>query len=742
MKPDSSPPKKPLATASAQHVHPPARKALPWGTVLAASCAIGGTFVMLRQPTNPANEPGDAKKVTEVERSEAPAQAAAPTSGSVKPGIGPATVPAEELAAMEAGNTPSVVNPVPSDPVPAVPAKSPAEATPTPLSQEAALVLNSPEAARESHQQLDKRMLLRAINEKSWSQYRLLLQKSLTQAIQAAPRGRGSNLHDAIWADPVLYRALLRWRVLGWFSESAISQHIADSYAAGVLLWLFNQPAAMEELLLTLHPSDDPSKVLKFLVDAWSLEEKRFEKYFSLALACAVVFDREMAIPNQVGTSASSQEEVLVNPLKRFTWYVEKNEGGKLVVPVHRQTARDLVWVVSAPVVVSELEWALSKLSYRRKNWGDAYGKVEYLMERAVNGESPYDEYSFEEILKHGGICGDRAYFCVHTARANGIPAMIIGGETDAGGHAWVGMKTDDDEWTTGIGRVGGAAKGMAENPQTGQGLSEQEIQLWNDRYHRSPAHTLAVHRHLWLATFFGESDDKAAEASAIRIANQLGNSFVESWQALFGILKRETRMEGAPPKPKNLNEWKDFVAGMRREFKDNPRVAGLADDAEMEFVLPYLEGSEAKLRLTRERRRIERNSGEQADLLAESVKRQATLALTKGDAESKKEISRLYDRALRDYGSNVTSFRMMANDYFNLVRNDRELAGKAVRDIELAYKRVQESGTTDFFRAGAEAGLARMIAGFYRQIGEEDRARLIEKRYETLERRARRGAL
>ena len=121
-------------------------------------------------------------------------------------------------------------------------------------------------------------------------------------------------------------------------------------------------------------------------------------------------------------------------------------------------------------------------------------------MERAVNGLNPYKEYSFAEILKEGGICGDQSYFCVNTARAQGIPAMTIGGETDAGGHAWAGIKIDDDEWTTAIGRVGGASKGEAQQSADGRDISEQEIQSWNDRLHQSPVVTLSVFRHLWLA--------------------------------------------------------------------------------------------------------------------------------------------------------------------------------------------------------------------------------------------------
>ena len=201
----------------------------------------------------------------------------------------------------------------------------------------------------------------------------------------------------------------------------------------------------------------------------------QFEKYHSLALACAVVFDKTMTIDHPT-EAVESGTQVRVDPLERYLWYMQKNEKGKLAAPVHHANARDLVWVVCAPVSTSELDWAISKLSGHRKNWGRNYGEIEYLMERAVNGENPYKEYTFAEILKHGGICGDQTYYCVNTARAQGIPAMGLSGETDAGGHAWAGLKIDDREWTTTTGRIGGVSKGEAYNPQTNESITEQEI--------------------------------------------------------------------------------------------------------------------------------------------------------------------------------------------------------------------------------------------------------------------------
>ncbi len=117
-------------------------------------------------------------------------------------------------------------------------------------------------------------------------------------------------------------------------------------------------------------------------------------------------------------------------------------------------------------------------------------------------------------------------------------------------------------------------------------------------------------------------------------------------------------------------------------------------------------------------------------------------MILKTGGPDAKRDISRLYDRALRDYGGSITGFKMMAEDYFGYFKDDKELARKAARDIELAFKRVVETGTTDWFRATTEAGIYKMICGYYRTAGEPERATMLEKRYEVLLRRAKRSAL
>jgi hypothetical protein len=198
----------------------------------------------------------------------------------------------------------------------------------------------------------------------------------------------------------------------------------------------------------------------------------------------------------------------------------------------------------------------------------------------------------------------------------------------------------------------------------------------------------------------------------------------------------------GDPAKPSNFGEWKAFAADMRREFKDNPRMAELAANAELEYIFPYSSGGDAKRTLLRERRRIERDSGEQADLIAGSLKREAELIMKRGGPDAKRDISRLYDRALRDHGGSITGFKMMAEDYFSYFRAEPDMARKVARDIELAFKRVVETGTKNWFRAETESGIYKMICGYYREAGDPDRAEMLEKRYEVLLRRAERSAL
>ena len=141
---------------------------------------------------------------------------------------------------------------------------------------------------------------------------------------------------------------------------------------------------------------------------------------------------------------------------------------------------------------------------------------------------------------------------------------------------------------------------------------------------------------------------------------------------------------------------------------------------------------------------RVEREAGEQKDLIADSLKREADLLFKNGEGgdEAREKISRLYDRALRDYGGSITGFKQMAENYFAYMKDDPITARKAARDIELAFQRVVETGSKDWFRANTETSIYKMICSYYRTAGDEKKAEKLETRYERLLRAAERGAL
>ena len=151
--------------------------------------------------------------------------------------------------------------------------------------------------------------------------------ESIAPALAGIPQGRDLSRFDAVWKEPVLYQAILRWRTLGWFSESEITRLVTDHYTAGMFSWLLHHNQAMEELLVTLHPKNDCGKVLKFLMDVWPLNEKNYEKFFSLAVACAVVFELDYLVTWNCAHIANA------NSAKRIAMYnAEHNRFMPMIV--------------------------------------------------------------------------------------------------------------------------------------------------------------------------------------------------------------------------------------------------------------------------------------------------------------------------------------------------------------------------------------------------------------------------
>ncbi|SHJ94433.1 hypothetical protein SAMN02745181_2840 [Rubritalea squalenifaciens DSM 18772] len=607
--------------------------------------------------------------------------------------------------------------------------------------QDSSLILVGTQATATKELEKDAKYLELAITSGKWTEYRSMLLQSMADEFKQIRLGSNTTLFDPVWKEERFYKAMLRWRVLGIISPSSLDKVSEVPALVEMTKWIFNEDAVMEEIIMTVSEKDDVHGAFQMLCDIWrSHTEKpdQAKKYFNLALACSLVYDNQIRYKNQ-----SSENGSHVEPFSRYQWYVDKNESGLLEVSIDRSSARDLTFVVCAPVSEEELDWALKKFrSKRRKSWGDTYGEVEYLMERAVEGLNPYKEYTLPEILKEGGICGDQTYFCVNTARAAGIPAFGLAGVTDLGGHAWAAVKIEPDEWSTKIGRIGGVSKGKGRDPQTGDSITEQEVWLWSTREHQSRKNLVEVNRLVWLSEVFDNINQKDLHVQAVYAAHKAGMSFPKIWHLVYSVMEKDPKYMEKPESAETIKSWWDFCNDLKREFKDNPRMAEMAITVEDKHIYPYAEMGDVRRQLARDRRRGNRDAEEQADLVTTSLKRESQLLLKRDKENALKEIGQLYDRALRDYGGSISGFRTMAEDYFAMMKSDEKMAKKAVMDIDLSFHRVVDTGSKNWFRAKAEVGVHKLICNMYREIGEVKRAENMEKRLERQIERAKRGAL
>ena len=309
------------------------------------------------------------------------------------------------------------------------------------------------------------------------------------------------------------------------------------------------------------------------------------------------------------------------------------------------------------------MEWALQKMKLRQKNWGTAYDSVKYDMERAVKDTNKYDAYTFSEILKKGGICGDRAYFSAYTARAAGIPAAYLSGDGARGSHAWIAWLSAENQWEF-AGRYSGYPLGDSGNPQTGKRESEQEFIRRSDRT-ASDEGLLRGLRPVWLAQAIEADGGIDLAALVLDGASVLGDKVPAVWQAKLAFWSSH---RGEAP----LEQWRTFLDVLKRQMKDDPDILAEARAAEEKFVFPRQDSKLAMKELKKDARKLEQADGktavDQADQIAKVIKQQADVLAAKGTLDP---VRSLYDKSYREHGRNPAVFKQLASDCWELVKAD-----------------------------------------------------------------------
>ena len=539
-----------------------------------------------------------------------------------------------------------------------------------------------------------------------------LLQKDLYQPVKKNNKIDAKELEQLV-DNPAWNHSLNLYTVLQMFSPDEIGQIASvNPQAEAFYTWLFTTPEALTQLLYNLTDQDDLRKAFVIWQQIWEneKEESLRVKYLNLAIACALIFDR--------GSIRAKMAYEDVDPFDRYVVFRKNAEAKRLKTVLSNMAVADLVWVVDVPLTNDEIEWAVRRANFSRRRWGKAYGHIEYLMERAVNGENPYDEYSLAQIEKHGGICGDQTYFSVNAAKANGIPAAGVSGSGDRGGHAWLAYKPNKDEWDTTTGRYENYSNGSSRNSQTNQKISEFDFMLMSDRKMKSSkvreAKSVLRFAHLLLTMGHDGSGIRQTLEEALDVAPLLE----EAWADYIAFLEL-----GTPALTQA--EWQKIIDTIERTFKKHPTMWMSARALTQKHIWKHLEQDDIEKTQSRYRSEIARKFPARGDLIRKVVAEQGA---TIGKEDDFKKVRSFYRQAMRLFGEDTLNFKFIAAQYFQVGKKFPEDREQICDDIESYFSRSIDQKSGDFFKAKTEIGMLKTIANYYGKVGNERKAEKYKK--------------
>jgi hypothetical protein len=473
------------------------------------------------------------------------------------------------------------------------------------------------------------------------------------------------------------------------------------------LAWLMVRPSILAAFNDTVQRQDKVGDALQQWRVIWNDDPDNREKLANLAIACALVFDEPVRInpaiygevdQSQSGSSTrSSAGPTEASALARYRFFRDSEKKGSLKAPLDQLTPGELVWVVDAPVPDSELVWAQKYVNFSRRDWGRAYGHIRYRMDRATQGVNPYKAYTLSEIEKEGGICGDQAYFAAISAKANGIPAMVIGGVGDRGGHAWFGYYIGRNQWNLDTGRYAdNYAAGTTNHPQTGASIKEHELRQFTDPARRT-ADFRQSERLVELASLLRDAGQPDLSTLSYELALRSAPKNITAWNAKLDAL-------AAAKVP--AEEWLRESARMRTTFREFSDLVQEIDKREANYVASNADAATARKLVRRQTARMQRTDSQRSDLILDSFFREAEIATKAGDKEG---VGRIYRDALRDKGSEVVSFEKIAGRYYGWGK-DNGKAADVTKELVAFFDRKHDQPTGDVFAMGAYRGVLKML--------------------------------
>jgi hypothetical protein len=284
-------------------------------------------------------------------------------------------------------------------------------------------------------------------------------------------------------------------------------------------------------------------------------------------------------------------------------------------------------------------------------------------------------------------------------------------------------------------GRFDGYALGDTTDPRSGRGLSEEWFVQRSERKATAAQAVRQGYHGLWLGQVLEVAGDT-------RRAGPLFDLAAASNRELPAIAEAQLRhwlsyRAGAP-----VEEWRDLVAGLKKNFRENSQLMSLVQRAENEMIFPRQDSKAVVADLRRDVRQMEKEAERDGaapkdEDLAQSYARQAEVLKKAGDFEA---LRLLYRRALDDR-SNAATFKVLARDYIRLLADQPEARLRACRDLETAWNRHVDTGG-DYFDIGSQNSALEVVISSYREAGDAERADRLQKELDRRQGKAERRAL
>lgn len=457
-------------------------------------------------------------------------------------------------------------------------------------------------------------------------------------------------------------------------------QPLGASLGPELQAWALGNPAFSANFFTHVNAVDYLPRVFEILTELHQKDPTRFRRYSSLALAIGVVYDLPPP-PNwphaQVTPGALPRR--LPAPAEAFAWWVRQQELGRTYHALGRLGTDELKFVVDAAAPFAELEWAQGVPGLPLPKLADAYTMIKYRRDRLEQNQPIWGgpSYRLAEILQHGGICADQAYFATQAGKARGVPTLLFYGAGNDGRHAWFGFLDGDLKWQLDAGRYGEQrfVTGRALDPQTWRELTDHELRFLSERFRDYPAYRQSQ-VHAAFAAGFLAARDPAAASRAARKAVSFEPRNQPGWETLVAAAERE----GAEPR-----RIETLLREAALAFRRYPDLEALYVNRVAQSLRARGQVSEADAEL---RRIAVKNQAARADLSVQQARENLTRAIETlplaGQIAAYNQVVDLYGR-----GAGVTFFDQIVTPFARHLLA-LEQPGEAAKAVERARRTMQ----------------------------------------------------